>query len=74
MPLKFQLEGLTLTPLRVRGKSYSKTDRPTYGFSKTTFLDGLKVVHIPNPVLYSIFLHDANTSIDMEVKTGPEAG
>jgi len=29
MSLKFQLDRLTLTPVRVCGKSYSKTDRQT---------------------------------------------
>jgi len=43
---KFQLDQLTLTPLRVRNKSYTKTDRHTHtdGLSKTTFFDVSKVL------------------------------
>ena len=72
MPLKFQLDRLNLRPVRARGKSDSKTDsktdRHTDGLSKTTFLDVLGVVHPKSGLIsMSIFLHDANTSIDMEV-------
>jgi len=46
MTLKFQLDRFTLTPVRVCGKGYSKTDRQSHtdGLYKTTFLDVLKVV------------------------------
>jgi len=69
--LKFQLDRFTLTPVRVRKKSYSKTDGHTNththtdGLFKITFLDGLLIVH-PKPGLIenSISLYyDANTSM-----------
>jgi len=45
-----------------------RSDRHTDGLSKTTFLDVLRVVHPKSGLISkSIFLHDANTSIDMEV-------
>jgi len=46
-----------------------QTNRHTDGLSKTTFLDVLKVVHPKFTALISnSFFHDANTSIDMDVK------
>jgi len=77
MPLKFQLDRLTLTPVRVRGKSYSKTDRQTDG--RTDRQTHRRVVqnHFSRrfegctsqirSYLKLDFLHDANASIDMEV-------
>jgi len=70
IPLKFLLDRLNLTPVRARGKSDSKTDRQThrrivqnhfsrrFGGCTTQIRFYLEVD----------FLHDANTSIDMEVK------
>jgi len=52
-------------------ESDSKTDRHTDGLSKTTFLDVLRVVPQIRSYLEVDFLHDANTSIDME---GPTIG
>jgi len=70
MSQKFQLDRFTLAPVRVCGKGYSKTDRQTHGLSKTTFLDVLKVVHpISGLISNSFFLHEANTSIEIEVKS-----
>ena len=74
MPLKFQLRRLTLTPVRVRGKSDSKTDRQA----------DRRIVQNPfsrrfegctsqiRSYLEVDFLHDVNTSIDMEVITGSD--
>ena len=77
IPLKFQLDRLNLTPVRARGKSDSKTDRQkqdrqtdrhrrivqnhfsrSFGGCTSQIRSYLEVD----------FLHDANTSIDMEVK------
>jgi len=78
MPLKFQLDRFTLAPVRVCEKGYSKTDPHT---QTTTFLDVLKVVRRVltlvvrtsqiRPYLKLDFLHDANSSIELEVKTPP---
>jgi len=64
-PYRFQLDQLTLTPVRVRNKSYSKTDKRT-DLSKTTFLDVSKVVHTSQirSYLKIDFLHDAITSTE----------
>ena len=81
MSLKFQLDRFTLTLVRVCGKGHSKTDRQTDRqtdtyihtdrLSGTTFLDVLKVVHLKSGFISnSIFLHDDNTSIEMEVTMG----
>ena len=56
MPLKFQLD---LTPVRVCGKSYGKTD----GLSKTTFLDVPMAMSQIRSYLKLDFMHDANTSM-----------
>ena len=50
------------------GQTDGQTDRHTDGLSKTTFLDVLGVVHPKSGLISkSIFLHDASTTIDMEV-------
>jgi len=50
-------------------RSDRQTHRHTDGLSKTTFLDVLRVLHPKSGLISkSIFLHDANTYIDMEVK------
>jgi len=64
MPLKFQIDELNLTPVRVRiTKAKSRTE--TDGLSKTTFLDVLKVVRTSQirSNLEVNFMHDANTSM-----------
>ena len=77
IPLKFQLDRLNLTPVRARGKSDSKTDSKTDRQTHTqtdcpkplfsTFW-GLYITSQIRSYLEVDFLHDANTSIDMEVK------
>jgi len=85
MLLKFQLDRLTLTPLRFCGKGYRKTDRQAHthtdGLSKTTFLDVSMVVDgctsttQIRPYLKLDFLHDANTSLcDIEVQCSCHLG
>jgi len=73
IPLKFQLDRLNFTPVRASGKSDSKTD------SKTDRQTHRRIVqnHFSRrfggctsqirAYLEVDFLHDANTSIDMEV-------
>jgi len=64
MPLKFQLDRLTLTPVRLRGKSDSKTDkthrRIVYNYFFQRF--GGFTCQIGS-YLEVDFLHDANTSM-----------
>jgi len=72
MPLKVQLDRLTLTPVRFRGKKLQQnrqTDcRHTDELSKITFLHVSMVVSIPNPVSSQTrFLHDEIFPCDMEV-------
>ena len=72
--LKFQLDRFTLTPVRVRQKSYSKTDGHTNthkdGFFKITFLDVLLIIHPKSGLIEnSIYLYDANTSMGHGSKT-----
>jgi len=76
--LKFQLDRFTLTPVRVRKKSYSKTDGHTNththtdGLFKITFLDVLLIVHVhPKSGLIEnfIYLYDTNTSMGHGNKT-----
>ena len=45
MPLKFQLDRLPLTPVRVRRKSYSKTDRKTDTHADTQTYRGIVQKH-----------------------------
>ena len=73
MPLKFQLVRLTLTPVRVCVKGYSKTDRQIDRHTQTGCpkpfsrrFEGC-TSQIPS-YLKLDFSHDAKTSIDMEVK------
>jgi len=82
IPLKFQLDRLNLTPVRARGKSDSKTDgqtdrRPDRQTDRQTHrrivqnhfsrrFGGCTSQIRSNLEVDS--LHDANTSIDMEVK------
>ena len=65
IPQKFQLDRLTLTPVRARGKSDSKTDRRIVQNHFSRRFEGcasqIRSYHEVD------FLHDANTSIDMEV-------
>ena len=66
MPLKFQFDRLTLTPVRARRKSDIKTDTPIV---KTTFLDVLIVVHPKSGLISkSIFCTMPTLPWDMEVK------
>jgi len=64
---RFQLDQLTLTPVKVRLKSYSKTDRQTNTqIVQNHFLDVLKVVRYTSQIRSHLkvdFLHDANTSM-----------
>jgi len=55
---------------REKRKQDRRTDGHTDGLSKTTFLDVLRVVNTQSGYLEVDFLHDANTSIDIEVKKG----
>ena len=67
MPLKFQHDRLTLRLVRVRQKSYSKTER-TDGLSKTTFLDVPKVLQPKSGFISnSIFCMMPTLLWDMEV-------
>ena len=84
IPLKFQLDRLNLTPVRARGKSDSQTDRQparqTDGQTDRQTHRRIVQNHFSRrfggctsqiqSYLEVDFLHDANTSIDMEVKPG----
>ena len=77
IPLKFQLDRLNLTPVRARGKSDSKTDGQTDGQTDRQTHRRIVQNHFSRRFggctsqirsnLEVDFLHDANTSIDMEV-------
>jgi len=80
VPLKFQLDRLNLTLVRARGKSDSKTDGQT---DRHTHTQHRRIVQNHSSrrfggctsqirsYLEVDFSHDANTSIDMEVKYHP---
>ena len=77
IPLKFQLDRLNLTPVRARGKSDSKTDRRPDRHTDRQTHRRIVQNHFSRrfggctsqiwSYLEVDFLHDANTSIDMEV-------
>ena len=74
LPLKFQLDRLNLTPVRARGKSNSKTDGQTDRQTHRRIVENhfsrrfMGCTSQIRSYLVVDFLHDANTSIDMEVK------